>query len=155
MNCEYKLIVGEGFIQREGVLHPLSIKSEPKVVMPYAEYRGYKGEVEVGTLVTGVKPGDLFVTQEWATTVKAFSAEQRLRDDPEKARVVPVYLAMINGHRVMGAGDGTHRIATAKLNGDRVDAFIVGELPPNVRLIPVSRYIRDNSDYFENCLQSR
>lgn len=155
MNCEYKLRVAEGFIQTEGTLVPLTIDNEPKEVITYSEFRRRKGNVTAGTLVTEVKPGDLFVTQEWASPKKVVAAEERWREQPELAKLVPVYLGLFGERRVMGAGDGTHRIVTAKLNGDRVNAFIVGELPSKIRLIPINQYIRANSDYFINSIQSK
>ncbi len=145
----------EGFVNKEWVLPPLSIDGEPKVVMSYKEFKRLKGAVEIGTLVTGVKPGDLFLTQDWADAKKVFSAEERLRDDPGKAKIIPVYLAKFPDRIVMAAGDGTHRVITAKLNGDRVDTFIVGDLPPNVRLTTVSRFLRANSDLFQDSFQSK
>lgn len=86
------------------------------------------GEAEVGSIITGVKPRELFTYQAWVDDNKIANVLRYAEDQSPELNQITGYIRFHTklDRNIMVIGNGNHRALYAMINGRTLD-FLVGE----------------------------
>lgn len=103
--------------------------------------------IESGTVVTDVKPQELWTTQDWIEVEKVRAALNRTVG-PEDTFPTEGYTHKHHGKTILVLGDGNTKSIIAWAQGKRVEFTIKGELPRGQKATPLSRLRNQYHDLF-------
>ncbi|OGK19033.1 hypothetical protein A2866_00300 [Candidatus Roizmanbacteria bacterium RIFCSPHIGHO2_01_FULL_39_8] len=115
----------------------------------YGELKKFQIEqIPIGTILTGVKPRDLYTVQTWIDTKKVLAD---LNSEVSPDLVLPT-IGYLHKGRIGGIklilGDGNTKSIVALVRGHTVQFEVKGLLPPNTRYRPLIHLYQDNADLF-------
>ncbi len=121
--------------------------AEHPVVLTFKEFRKAE-EISPGTKVTGVKPADLYTTQDWIEGKKVQAALNREIDPNDEYPSEGYVHRNAFGKTILVLGDGNTKSITAWVRGKRVNFTVKGPLPEGQRYFPLSRLRNNYHDLF-------
>lgn len=119
-------------MSREQKTYIDDVESLERPKVPYKEY--LQGTpVEIGTVITDVKPRDLFTYQKWLSDEKISNVYEYVMTDNPRLNQITGYFHYHNkfDKDVLVIGNGNHRALYALLSGKKINVEI--ESPPELK----------------------
>lgn len=123
---------------------------EKEKTFTYSDLKNLKvEEIESGTVITGVKPRDLYTTQNWISERKAIKALNSYY--PQDKYPTAGYIKECqDGRKILILGDGNTKALVAWEREEKVTFTLKGKLPDQTKYHPLSRLRNSFRDWFKN-----